>query len=212
MKTDSPESGWMTLREPSTISIEIKKSRFIAHAAPVASRDDALAFLATVRNDAATHNCWAYKMGSDYRFSDDGEPGGTAGKPILTAIEGSGVNGVMVVVVRFFGGIKLGAGGLVRAYGNAAATCLGRANKVHVIPTVRRLFNVPFDCIGCVYPLLDRHGVCRNAETYTDTCVAFDVTLPQSAVADFQRDLTDATSGRVHGITAPREADDTETT
>jgi uncharacterized YigZ family protein len=205
MSTDSQTGGWITLREPFTISTEIKKSRFIAHGAPVSHRDEAMAFLASVRDDTATHNCWAYKIGTDYRFSDDGEPGGTAGKPILTAIEGSGVDGVMVVVVRFFGGIKLGAGGLVRAYGNAAATCLGHGEKVTVIPTVRRLFNVPFDCIGCVYPLLDRHSACRNAETYTDTCVTFDVTLPHMGLAAFQRDLIDATSGRVDGLRVPED-------
>ena len=72
----------------------------------------------------ATHHCWAYRIGPAYRFGDDGEPGGTAGAPILRAIEGQGVDRVMVVVVRFYGGVKLGTGGLARAYGGTAAECL----------------------------------------------------------------------------------------
>ena len=156
-----------------------------------------MAFLAAVRDESATHNCWAYKIGSEYRFSDDGEPGGTAGKPILTAIEGSGIDNVVVVVVRFFGGIKLGAGGLVRAYGNAAATCLGHAEKIEVIPIETFQFEVPFDCIGSVFPLIDRHGGQKVCEEYTDTSVVFQVSLPQKNSSAFTRALTDATQGRV---------------
>src|SRR3546814_18000784 len=75
----------------------------------------------------ATHNCWAWRIGDDYRSNDDGEPAGTAGRPILAAIDGQGMDRVVVVVTRWFGGIKLGAGGLVRAYGGTAAECLRRA-------------------------------------------------------------------------------------
>ena len=84
-------------------------------------------FFAANSDPEATHNCWAYKIGQEYRFNDDGEPGGTAGRPILQAIEGQGMDRVAVLVVRWFGGVKLGAGGLVRAYGGCAANC-GRAN------------------------------------------------------------------------------------
>jgi hypothetical protein len=81
----------------------------------------------------ATHNCWAWRIGGDYRSSDDGEPAGTAGRPILAAIDGQGFDRVMVVVTRWFGGIKLGAGGLVRAYGGAAAECLRTAPRVPLV-------------------------------------------------------------------------------
>ncbi|RTH31961.1 IMPACT family protein, partial [Thermus scotoductus] len=104
-----------TLAAPVVHEETIQKSRFIAKAAPVASEEEALAFLEAQREPQATHNCYAYKLGNLYRFFDDGEPTGTAGKPILHAIEAQGLDRVVVLVVRYFGGIKLGAGGLVRA-------------------------------------------------------------------------------------------------
>ena len=85
-------------------------------------------FFAANSDPEATHNCWAYKIGQEYRFNDDGEPGGTAGRPILQAIEGQGMDRVAVLVVRWFGGVKLGAGGLVRAAAAAPPTACGRAN------------------------------------------------------------------------------------
>src|SRR3546814_8544560 len=102
----------------------ISKSRFLAKAAPVQSPEEAQAFVQAVSDPTATHSCWAWKIGNQYRFSDDGEPGGTAGRPMLTAIEGQDFDRVAVVVIRWFGGIKLGTGGLARAYGGTTATCL----------------------------------------------------------------------------------------
>ena len=106
--------------------IEIKKSRFIARATSVCSRVEAKIFLKQAKSDYpdARHHCWAYLIGnpssaSSAAMNDDGEPGGTAGKPILNVIQHKGIGDVMVVVIRYFGGIKLGAGGLTRAYSNA---------------------------------------------------------------------------------------------
>ena len=113
---------------------EIKKSRFLAQAAPVDAPEAALAFVQDVADPAATHNCWAYRIGQAYRFNDDGEPGGTAGRPILQAIEGQGIDRAVVVVTRWYGGIKLGAGGLARAYGGTAAECLRLAERVPIVP------------------------------------------------------------------------------
>src|SRR5512138_3130194 len=96
-----------TLAAPARLHQEIRKSRFIAHAAQAADPDAALAFVESVTDRSATHNCWAYRIGQQYRFSDDGEPSGTAGKPILQAIDGQGFDQVVVVVTRWFGGIKL---------------------------------------------------------------------------------------------------------
>jgi len=109
----------------------IKKSRFIARVVPIASREDALLAVNKAKTDFpdARHHCWAYLLGSpaDARgagMSDDGEPAGTAGKPILNVMKHGVIGDVLVVVIRYFGGIKLGAGGLVRAYGTATQQAL----------------------------------------------------------------------------------------
>jgi putative IMPACT (imprinted ancient) family translation regulator len=110
-----------TLAAPATHLLEVRHSRFLAHAAPVESPTQAMDFVARVADADATHNCWAWRLGQDYRSSDDGEPAGTAGRPILAAIDGQGYDRIAVVVACLFWGIKLGGVGLVRAYGGAAA-------------------------------------------------------------------------------------------
>src|SRR5690606_19621295 len=95
----------VTLVSISTARQEIRKSRFVAAAGPVADEAAAKAFIAASSDPTANHNCWAWRLGQSYRFSDDGEPGGTAGKPILQAIDGQGLDGVAVVVTRWFGGV-----------------------------------------------------------------------------------------------------------
>ncbi len=122
----------------------IRKSRFVAHAAPVADVDSAMAWIADISDPTATHNCWAYCIGQDYRFHDDGEVSGTGGKPILQAIEGQHLDGVAAVVTRWFGGVKLGTGGLIRAYGGTAAECMRRAEHVPIIPTARIGFGLGY--------------------------------------------------------------------
>ena len=125
-----------TLTGRASYQEDIKKSRFIVLAEAVQSPADALQFFSAHGVADATHNCWAYRIGSEYRYNDDGEPGGTAGRPILQAIEGQDCDRVAVLVVRWFGGIKLGPGGLIRAYGGTAAQCLRLAGKTEIIDEV----------------------------------------------------------------------------
>ena len=99
---------------------DIRKSRFITLAGPIDSASDAMSFIERHSDPDATHNCWAWKIGAQYRSSDDGEPGGTAGRPILSAIEAQDCDQVVVLVIRWYGGIQLGTGGLARAYGGGA--------------------------------------------------------------------------------------------
>src|SRR5690242_3615728 len=106
-----------TLAAPCSHAVEIKKSRFLAQAAPASSAEAAMAFVDSLRDNGGGHHCWAYRIGQAYRFNDDGEPSSSAGKPILAAIDGQGFDRVVVVVTRWFGGVKLGVGGLIRAYG-----------------------------------------------------------------------------------------------
>lgn len=175
---------------------DIKKSRFIGQAAPISSEEDARAFLATVSDPAANHNCWAWRIGQAYRFSDDGEPSGTAGKPILQAIDGQDLDGVVVVVTRFFGGILLGSGGLVRAYGGTAAQMLRAADKREIIPLVTGECGVSFSDLALLKARLAAIPHLVLAETFTSDGVDLSVTLRQGDEHQAIRLVRDLTSGR----------------
>lgn len=186
-----------TLAGEATFELEEKRSRFLVRAVPVASPAEALSRLAAISDPDATHNCWAYRIGEEYRFSDDGEPGGTAGRPILAAIEGQGVDRVLVVVTRHFGGIKLGAGGLVRAYGGAAASCLRGGEQVELWPAVQLRVAVSFTDVSALQALLARTpDLARLAEDYTADGATFTLRLEQRHQSEFERSLSDATRGR----------------
>ncbi|XP_073226840.1 uncharacterized protein [Cicer arietinum] len=139
--SNNNSGAFTTIKERITFEKDIKKSKFIAIAGSVSDDKSAMSFLSQVRDPKATHNCWAYKVGDQYRSNDDGEPSGTAGKPIYSAISSSGIDRVMVVVIRYFGGIKLGTGGLVRAYGGVASECLKNAPTC-LVKTKLQSFNV----------------------------------------------------------------------
>jgi uncharacterized YigZ family protein len=128
-----PQANFRTIKTTASIETTVKKSRFIAYAKPVADEGQALAFLHEVskRHDDASHNCYAYVIDEwTQKQSDDGEPSGTAGKPILEAIKQQQLQQVAVVVTRYFGGTMLGAGGLIRAYAEAATLALRTAGIV----------------------------------------------------------------------------------
>lgn len=175
---------------------EVKKSRFIAAAVPLSDPSEAAATVETLRNPEATHNCFAYRVGDRYRFSDDGEPGGTAGRPILAAIEKQQVDRCLVVVTRFFGGIKLGAGGLARAYGGAAAECLRLAPTREIRIYFTLSFFVPFDCIGEVYGLMKSFDAEKKEERFAPDGVHLSVTVEALASEAFETALVGATRGR----------------
>lgn len=175
---------------------EIKKSRFLARACRIESPEEATAFLEEVRDASATHNCWAFRIGEVYRFSDDGEPGGTAGRPILGAIDGQQVDHVVVVVTRWFGGIKLGAGGLVRAYGGTAAECLRQAGRLEVRPKLRLRVQVPFDLIGAVYPVVDRQQAIRLGESFEAEGMMLELEIDETQAEALTNALRDATRGK----------------
>ncbi|KAK3017686.1 hypothetical protein RJ639_004053 [Escallonia herrerae] len=155
-----PNPGsFTTIQERVTFEREFKKSKFIAIAGHIPDERSAQSFLNEVKDPRATHNCWAYQVGDQYRSNDDGEPSGTAGKPIHSAIVSSGLDRVMVVVIRYFGGIKLGTGGLVRAYGGVAAECLRNAPTCLVKSKVPMGLEVPFDLLGVLYHQLQSFQV-----------------------------------------------------
>ena len=186
-----------TLATPASHQLEVKHSRFLAQAATIDSADAAQAALAPLSDPDATHNCWAWRVGAQYRSSDDGEPAGTAGRPILAAIDGQGCDQVLVVVTRWFGGIKLGAGGLVRAYGGAAAECLRRAEKRPLIVFAELEFACPFANLGDAHAALNAAEATKIDERFDAEGVNLRVRLPAERVDDLKKRLRDATRDRV---------------
>jgi uncharacterized YigZ family protein len=175
---------------------DIKKSRFEAHAGPVASVAEAMAFFAAHSDPTATHNCWAYRIGQAYRFNDDGEPGGTAGRPILQAIEGQGLDRVAVLVVRWFGGVKLGAGGLVRAYGGCAAQCLRLGPRVPIIETVAVTCRCDYAELPLLRARIAQAGASVQAESFDGGGVALALAVPREALDGLAGTVADITRGR----------------
>lgn len=176
---------------------EIKKSRFLAQAAPVASEEEARRFIAESSMPDAGHNCWALRVGDVYRFSDDGEPGGTAGRPILQAIEGQEMDRVAVVVSRWFGGILLGAGGLVRAYGGTAASCLKAAARDPIVAYATLSVACAFaDEAGIRSSLGGFPGTRVETTGFTPDGVQLHVTLPRDRADAFIRLVTDISRGQ----------------
>ena len=175
---------------------DIKKSRFLALAAPVDSPEEALDFVQEVSDPAATHNCWAYRIGQAYRFNDDGEPGGTAGRPILQAIEGQGIDHVVVVVTRWYGGIKLGAGGLARAYGGTTAECLRLAEHVPIVPMATLALSCDFAYLALLKARLPELEATLDSETFHAEGADLVVRLSQARVDEALIRITDMTRGR----------------
>lgn len=176
---------------------EIKKSRFLAQAAPADSEEEARRFIAESSMPDAGHNCWALRVGDVYRFSDDGEPGGTAGRPILQAIEGQEMDRVAVVVSRWFGGILLGAGGLVRAYGGTAASCLKAAAREPIVAYATLSVACAFADEARIRSSLGGFPGTRVETTgFTPDGVQLHVTLPRDRADAFIRLVTDISRGQ----------------
>jgi uncharacterized YigZ family protein len=186
-----------TLAAPATHLLEVRHSRFLAHAAPVETPAQAMDFVGRVADADATHNCWAWRLGQDYRSSDDGEPAGTAGRPILAAIDGQGYDRIAVVVARWFGGIKLGAGGLVRAYGGAAAECLRLATRQPLVAMAEVGLACGFEDLGAVHAALAAHAAEKTGERFEADGAHLSLRLPAAQVAALQLRLRDATRDRV---------------
>lgn len=184
-----------TLTAPSRFEIVVKKSRFLAQARAVETPAQALAWLEEIVDRDATHNCWAYRIGSSYRFSDDGEPGGTAGRPILSALDGQGIDQAMVVVTRWYGGINLGVGGLVRAYGGAAAECLRTASRRRLVDSLEAELACDFALAGAVHGMLAAVAAEKLAESFDEHGLRLRLRLPTAMYGVLAERLRDASRG-----------------
>ena len=163
----------------------IKKSRFLACVEPVADREQALARVTQLKSEHpdAAHVCWALLAGGQSAAHDDGEPGGTAGRPMLEVLRHQDLQGVMASVVRYFGGVKLGAGGLVRAYTDAVAQALLNADKVPLVLKIKQCCCVPYALEGMVRrELVHSQGDLRSVEHGTVVTLTWEISAAAGQV------------------------------
>jgi uncharacterized YigZ family protein len=181
------------------VEIKIKGSRFIANAGPADTKGTALDFLDSLKAKYhnATHNCYAYRIGKDglnYRAVDDGEPAGSAGKPILFSITKHNLSDIIVVVTRYFGGTKLGVGGLSRAYGEITNNVLDICKIQPVYITVNLKVFCTYEDLDDVKKIIHEFAVSFD-ENYQDA-IEFNVQIPISQVENFKIGIISQTSGR----------------
>ena len=191
---------YKVIYKPGTGFYEEKKSRFIAYVSPASSEEEAVSFIDSIikKHYDARHNCPAFIIGTNSqltRCSDDGEPSGTAGKPILEVLMGAGITNVVVVVTRYFGGTLLGTGGLVRAYTQAVQEGLKDAGIATMRYGVEITVSIDYTDVGRVQYLLGSRGIEIVASRYTDK-VEFDICIPKEQEASLQKALVEATSAR----------------
>ncbi len=195
---------YKTLMKRGEESFVINKSRFIGQGAPVQSEEEALAFIRAIRekHHDATHNCYAYVVGRNFgimRYSDDGEPGGTAGLPMMEVLKAQKVTDCAVVVTRYFGGILLGAGGLVRAYTQGAAAALRGAGVGTMYPTARYLVDLDYSLLGRAEHYLKDQPVRVEDKTFAEKVTLTLVVRQQDEQAVIDG-LTAATLGRAEPV------------
>ncbi|MEK4853950.1 YigZ family protein [Paenibacillus sp. FSL H7-0756] len=191
---------YRTVRTPGSLEVVIRKSRFIGHVMPVENEEEAVQFIDSIKKQHwnATHNCSAYMIGERdeiQRQSDDGEPSGTAGKPILEVIRSQQVKNVAIVVTRYFGGIMLGAGGLIRAYTDGAVLAL-EAGEVITRVLRREVFvEIEYTWLGKVENALRSRNIQTGETLFTDKVTL--LCLPRNDEGDaFIAWITDLTEGQ----------------
>ncbi len=190
--------SYTTIKEPSEFKDVIKASRFIAYLYKALTVEEAQAYLADIRklHPDASHHCWAYRIGEVYRFSDDGEPGGTAGRPMVEVLNKRDIDRVMAIVVRYFGGTKLGAGGLIRAYAGTVAKALDNANLLEVLPMVLLEVEITFDLMDSVFRFLAERPVTKEEPKYTANGMQLRLTMQQGLEEEFLLALSELSKGQ----------------
>ena len=193
------DSG-IRITETGTSEVVIKKSRFLGTAANVESEEEARELVNAIRKEhySARHVCYAYSVGESnpaLKFSDDGEPGGTAGKPMLDVITNSGISNIVVVVVRYFGGVLLGTGGLVRAYSEAAAQAVKNAETKTIC--LSRIYDIVLDYgdFDKVKYLIENHEGTAYEVEYSDK-VLIKLTVPDKNAEMLEKQISEKTAGR----------------
>ena len=190
---------YVTLSAEAEVSFIEKKSEFIGHAAPVKTEEEAMEYINKIRKryGDATHNCYAYMLANgSARYSDDGEPQGTAGVPILSVIQKGGFTDAVIVVTRYFGGILLGAGGLVRAYGASARDAVAAARIVTYAEYTEFSVNCSYSDYQKLIPIVAKLGVKEDGSDFTDT-VTMRLAAKPDVFKDFSEKVSEIGSGRI---------------
>ncbi|QYA47620.1 YigZ family protein [Nosocomiicoccus ampullae] len=191
------EQIYMNKLDTST-EIDIKRSTFISYIARTETEDDAKEFIDTIKEKHrdATHNCSAYIIGENaliQRADDDGEPQGTAGIPILEVLKREELYNTTVVVTRYFGGIKLGAGGLIRAYSSGAAEAVKASGKVYLVPMIPATVLLDYTFTSRFEYFLEQENIEIRNQQYTDK-VSYDLIIPEEKVESVESELQKITS------------------
>jgi uncharacterized YigZ family protein len=188
----------LTLVAPVHSELLIKKSRFIGCVRPVANRGDAQAIVAELwaEHSGATHVCWALLAGGHSAAVDDGEPSGTAGRPMLEVLRHQDLEGVLATVVRYYGGVQLGAGGLVRAYTDAVAQALREAQKIPIVKQRSLRCTVPYAQEGMMRREMEAAGA-RLLEAHHGDTVEFLFSLPENKAEDLLGRLGELGQGQI---------------
>lgn len=192
--------SYKILFEGKSAEIVEKKSRFIANLIPVNTEEEAMQYIEQIKKKYwdARHNCYAYVIGENnelQRFSDDGEPGGTAGKPMLEVLLGEQIHNVVVVVTRYFGGVLLGTGGLVRAYGRTVKAGLEASVIKERVKGYRIIIDTDYNGIGKIQYIMSNMGINIHEEEYTDK-VTVNITVRMDDYEKFIKQVTEATAGK----------------
>lgn len=192
--------SYLTINEEASAEFEEKKSTFIGNVKRIYSEEDAKAFINKIKsqNKEARHNVYAYIIGENMgvqRYSDDGEPQGTGGVPVLDVIKKSGITDVVVVVTRYFGGILLGTGGLVRAYSKGASLAIKAGGIVEKVKACSVDIVISYDLVGKLQYLLAQKIINIEASEYTDN-VKITIFYESAALEDLKNEIVQVTSGK----------------
>ena len=193
-------SQYKTVYRGGEAEIIEKKSRFIATVKPVKSEEEAIEFIESLKKKYwnATHNCFAYVLGEHFqiqRCSDDGEPSGTAGKPMLDVLLGEEIHDVVVVVTRYFGGTLLGTGGLVRAYAGATKEGLSASKVITKMHGQKISIQTDYTGLGKIQYILGQRGLSILNSIYTDK-VELEVLLPEDVIGEVMAEIREGTNGQ----------------
>ncbi len=195
------DDQYFVIAEESSAEIKVKSSRFIGESCLIASVDEALARLDQIRKreHAATHHCYAYRVGlgqdTAFKYSDDGEPNGTAGKPIFDCLAGAGLTNVLIVVTRYFGGTKLGTGGLAHAYGDVARLVLDKSGRKEQFMLAHFKLDLDFSYFDKWQKILAKLGAMTTASNFADS-VSMEIAVRRAKARELQDQFIELTSGK----------------